>query len=790
MAIGVSAQSAVQPIAPNGTTKIPNTEQAYTALRADLPEVEGVTVKDFTLEREGATFHFDRGAFYFYAPVEGQVTGAVFVGTGRFDLAVTDERNLHSIAQLTNGGAGTLETAFSTVVLRFTDETAKAIRAASTGTADAPGASVHAAAEDLAQGFRRNLNENLDVRLLADVLGGEPGGFFLASFHMGGTPMGRNVLFVVDPRGTFHAAPDEVELSTWNDLMVQPWVAYRMHRTAADVGRSIQVFDETLDMTIGSTGKITASAETSVKMRRDGVRVLRLNLYPTLRVSGVYGEDGAPLDFVQEPSDSDADYAVILPAAAKAGQTVRVLTVYSGAGVVIADGDETYHIASAAKDSWYPSGQGWMGDSTNFHTTFHIPKGLQIVATGKQVELTPEGEGTKAVWQTDAPVSSAGFDLGELKSMQLKTLEGYEVDAYANVNLPSAYMPLQEGGTMGNMSTLPDLKDQLARGAAAFQVYASYFGRLPYDHVALTQQSSCSYGVNWPMMVGIPICGFWREGLQHRLGLLDYDKSYWSEVGLHEVAHQWWGGLIGFNDYRDQWMSVGFSNFSVGEYLRTESMHMGTFRAFWRSQQENLLQKDPQGLRPIDAGPLTSGMRVLHSKDGDDLHHTMIYSKGAFILHMLDMLYWTPQDKEETFKRSMRAFVAEYAGKEATTEDFKASMEKTMPKWMDLRGDGKLDWFFDEYVYGTELPHYAVSSQFTTDANGVVSVHVKLTQSNVTNKFVMLMPLYLELKDGQTNWIANVVLHGDSTIEEDLKLGKLPAKTIVLNYYSDVLCDE
>ena len=61
MAIGVSAQSAVQPIAPNGTAKIPNTEQAYTALRADLPEVEGVTVKDFTLRREGATFHFDRG---------------------------------------------------------------------------------------------------------------------------------------------------------------------------------------------------------------------------------------------------------------------------------------------------------------------------------------------------------------------------------------------------------------------------------------------------------------------------------------------------------------------------------------------------------------------------------------------------------------------------------------------------------------------------------------------------------------------------------------------------------
>ncbi len=790
MAVSVSAQSTVKPIAPNGTAKAPNTEQTYTALRADLPGADGVMVKDFTLEREGATFHFDEGAFYFYAPVEGRVTGAVFVGTGRFDLAVTDERNLHSISQVTNGGAGGLQTVFSTVVLRFTDGTAEAIRKASNGAAGAPAAGVRAAAEDLAQGFRRNLNENLDVRLLADVLGGSQGGFFLASFHMGGTPMGRNVLFIVDPRGTFHAAPDEVELSTWNDLMVQPWVSYRMHGAATDLGRSIQVTDEGLDVAIDSTGKMTATAETTVKARRDGVRVLRLNLYPTLRVSGVYGENGAPLDFVQESRDSDADFAVILPEAAKAGQTVRVRTEYSGEGAVIPDGNETYHIVTGAQDSWYPSGQGWMGDSTNFHMTFHIPKNLQVVATGKQVETAAEGDGIRTVWQTDAPVSSAGFDLGEMKSMQLKTLEGYKVDAYANVNLPTVYMPLQEGGTMGDMSTLPDLKGQLARGAAAFQVYIGYFGKLPYDHVALTQQSSCSYGVNWPMVVGIPICGFWREGLQHRLGLLDYDKSYWSEVALHEVAHQWWGGLIGFNDYRDQWMSVGFSNFSVGEFLRTESLNTGTFRAFWRSQQEDLLQKDPQGLRPIDAGPLTSGVRLLHSKDGDGLHHTMIYSKGAYILHMLDMLYWTPQDQEETFKRSMREFVSEYSGKEATTEDFKASMEKTMPKWMDLRGDGKLDWFFDEYVYGTELPHYTVSSQFTTDANGVVSAHVTVTQSNVTDKFVMMVPLYLELQDGQTNPIGNVVIHGNSSIKENLKLGKLPVKTIVLNYYSDILCDD
>jgi aminopeptidase N len=34
-------------------------------------------------------------------------------------------------------------------------------------------------------------------------------------------------------------------------------------------------------------------------------------------------------------------------------------------------------------------------------------------------------------------------------------------------------------------------------------------------------------------------------------------------VTPHEVAHQWWGQEVGFDSYRDQWMSEGFANFSV-----------------------------------------------------------------------------------------------------------------------------------------------------------------------------------------------------------------------------------
>ena len=148
---------------------------------------------------------------------------------------------------------------------------------------------------------------------------------------------------------------------------------------------------------------------------------------------------------------------------------------------------------------------------------------------------------------------------------------------------------------------------------------------------------------------------------------------------------------------------------------------------------------------------------------------------------------WTPQEQEDPFKRAMQQFVSDYSGKAA---DLKVSMEKSMPKSMDLRGAGKPDWFFDEFVYGTELPHYSLTNDFSI-ADGETMVHLKLAQSNVSEKFVMRVPVYLQLQNGQTRRLFVVVLHGNGTLDQVIKLGKLPspAKAMMVNYNADVLSD-
>jgi hypothetical protein len=519
MAATACAQTAIKSIQPAGAPKAANSDKVYATLRGDIPGAESLAVKGLRLEREGGVFHFDDGTFYLYQPVEGHVTGAVFEGKGSLELAPKAAGEKHSLSLLTK--SDTMSQDFSSVVLRFTDGTADEIRKASTGAGAVASGHVRSVAEDFARDYRKDLSDNVDLRMLADVLSGAQGQFFLASMHMSSGLTAKNLLFEVDPEGTAHASPDQVELATWSDVELQPWVAYKMdHADAKAAGNRVRVTDERLDVTIDHSALMKCSAEPTMKVLRDGVRVVRLNLYPTLRVSAVYSESGQPLDFVQEDRKLDPDFGVILPAAAKAGDTLRLLVVYSGKDALRADGNDTYYLMPGARDSWYPSGLGGFGDFASFHMAFHIPKQLQIVATGKPMTRTPEEGGmVKAVWETDAPIPVAGFNIGDFKNETSKTPAGFGVNATADVGLPDQYSRLAEAGTLGGLSATQALKGQVSQGIAAIQIYSDFFGKLPFDHIELTEQTACTYGQSWPMLVYLPICGFWDDGVKHQLGL-------------------------------------------------------------------------------------------------------------------------------------------------------------------------------------------------------------------------------------------------------------------------------
>ena len=305
----------------------------------------------------------------------------------------------------------------------------------------------------------------------------------------------------------------------------------------------------------------------------------------------------------------------------------------------------------------------------------------------------------------------------------------------------------------------------------------------------MTQQTACNFGQSWPGLVWLPTCSFFDTTVRHGLGLDWGDRGYWKSVGPHEVAHQWWGHGVGFNSYRDQWMSEGFADMSASLFLQMVEKNPKKFIEFWNDERELLLERNKEGFRAIDAGPLTMGYRLSNTRSGYDLTRHLIYPKGAYILHMIRMMMWDRRDGDQNFKATMRDFVQTYANRAATTEDFKAILEKHMTPEMDLERNHKMDWFFNEYVYGMALPTYKLDYSFDKNQDGDVVFGLKLSQSNVNENFRMLVPIYLELADGRTINLGRANITGNTSVEQKVPIKGLKDKPrrALVNYYNDVL---
>jgi hypothetical protein len=766
--------------------KTRNANILYQALRTRTPSGASFKVHDLTLKRDAGELRLTDGTVTLYNEVNGLVTGAVFQGQGVLHVeppSAMERRQLKLIMK-----TEVLDQPFTTAVLAFTDDTAKELKAASAG--GLPGINAMGPAAEMQSLCRKDLQYDLEERLLADVVSGKPGGFFMANLK--GPLFSKRLLFFVDPNGAFGVGPEEVGLLTSADGSYDVTLGFgsAAQRTAAHAAENTTfgISQQTIDVQIEQNGKMTGKATARVTANEDGLQVLPMALFPTLRATGAWGPNGEALDYIQEDKERDADFAIVLKKPLARGEAIDVTTTYSGKDAVTDLGNFNYAVSGGARESWYPNVRGSFGNFAHYRLTFHTPKDVQVVATGNRLRDEVDGKVRVSEWQTIAPIPVAGFNLGGFKTDHSEHNPDLQVLSYANTETSDRVTALSGHILGGAMGTTSMLKQATSEGDAAIQIYTDFFGPLQFDHLALTQQSACTYGQSWPMLVYLPICYFWDSTIQHQLGVLDGDPTYWKVVTAHEVAHQWWGQTVGFSSYRDQWMSEGFADFSASLFLLETNKDMKPYRDFWALERKRLLEKNANGMRPVDVGPVVMGTRLSSSRAGGGVYQSLIYPKGAYILHMLEMMYWTPQYQEKPFKLAMHDFVNTYRNKAATTEDFKAVMEKNMPPWMDIQHNHKLDWFFDAYVYGTEIPSYTVTSTFEKKGDATV-VHLKLSQTGVSEDFTMLVPLYIEYENKNVVLLGSATIKGSHDLERTIDLGKLPAtpKRILANYNYDIL---
>src|SRR5206468_6779457 len=94
----------------------------------------------------------------------------------------------------------------------------------------------------------------------------------------------------------------------------------------------------------------------------------------------------------------------------------------------------------------------------------------------------------------------------------------------------------------------------------------------------------------------------------------------------------WWGDLVTWNGYRDQWIMESLANYSAMMLL--ESKDPAAFRQLMQKYRDELLVKGDGGTLLMDAGPVTLGLRLSSSKF-PNAYEAISYGRGTWLFHML-----------------------------------------------------------------------------------------------------------------------------------------------------------
>ena len=718
-------------------------KEFYDQVRAFSLTGGSAKVSGLVLKRDRVQMTFT-GTFYFATPIEGHVTGAVFVGDGTFSAPVPpsdfEKENVRRLL-----GADSVDSDFNTSVMRFSDDTFEQL-----GQKPAP-APVDANAQKLANETEARVTKetgaNLSARIAVSILNQEKPGFFYATFN--GGKRGRFGL-VIDyqtriPVANFELNGGEKGLiyNYQSDLYnAEIWMAFygqddyqRGSVGYSDLNNQLDITHYDLDLDLRENKKyLRLLARLQAQTLVGNLRAISFNIGESL---GEFESrrlkkqlrlqkarlGGSEIAFAQE--DWEGGFTVFLPADAAAARKLEFDFLLQGDFMYDPEFDCDCHYPRS-NETWFPR-QGYL-DRATFDITFRHKKRLKIASVGKRVSEEPDPEDKDMMvtkYEMHQPIPLITFALAPFER-HVDTVKFEK----GGVGDP---IPLEFNSLSGSIVAIKE-DFMMAELDNSLRYFTSIFGKYPYPTFGAAFHPF-RFGQGFPTLVMIPGA--------------DKANKYTYAFIAHETSHQWWGDIVSWRSYRDQWLSEGFAEYSGMLYTG--------FRAGPDSRDDLINQarnslKDPPMTRTgpgkgrlVDVGPIILGHRLNTTKTSG-AYQTLIYNKGALVLRMLHFLFTDPDTGAgDAFFAMLTDFVNRYRDGYASTDDFRQVVNEHFAKTPIARTYGitNLDWFFSQWVYQTDLPSYQLEYHFEDQPDGKVLMTGNVTQGNAPSNWFMVLPVAL-----------------------------------------------
>ena len=748
-------------------------KETYSQLKAFALTGGSAQVKALVIKKDRAQITLD-GTVYLSAPVNGQTTGAVFIGDGKFAAETptgSGDFEKDNVKRLL--GTENVESDFKTAVFRFTDDTAAQFGQAQPGAADSRAQKL---ASDADERMLKETGANLPARLAVSMLNGEKPGFFLAQFDGGRRGRFSMVLDYQNrvPVNNFDINAGEKGLIwTYNSGIYSPevWMAFygvedyaRGSVDYSDANDQIDVIHYTMDVDLRDYNKrLRVLTRVVAQALQPNLRAILFKVGESLgnfddqrlkkqmRVKSMRA-GGVDLDVLQE--DWEGGFTVLLPKPLNAGDKLELDMALEGDFIRDTEFCKECHYPRS-NESWYPR-HGYL-DRSSFDLTFRYPKKWSVASVGARLSEAPDAEdkdATVAKYQMQEPVALVTFALGPFKRYNdtIKWEKGGNPTPLEFNSLPGDLAAIKEDFIVAELNN-------------SVRYFTSLFGTYPYPSFAAAFHPF-GFGQGFPSLLMIPNA--------------DRASKFTYVFIAHETAHQWWGHIVSWRSYRDQWLSEGFAEYSGILYTGLRDSRGARDDLLNRARMS--LKEPPVTLtgvgsgRLVDVGPIILGHRLQTSKTLG-AYQALIYNKGALVLRMLHFMMSNPATGEgQPFFDMMTDFVERYRNKTASTDDFRAVVNEHFAKTPIAQKYGmkNLNWLFRQAVYQSDLPSYEMQYKIQPEADGKVMVSGTIVQKNAPENWVMVLPVKFGF-GGKQEAMGTVIAQGPSTPFQ-IRLPAAPSK--------------
>jgi len=354
-----------------------------------------------------------------------------------------------------------------------------------------------------------------------------------------------------------------------------------------------------------------------------------------------------------------------------------------------------------AKD-WWPCKDHPKDKADSADVVVTCDSAYKVGSNGKLVSVVNNGDGTKTHhWQERYPISTYLISVAITNFAQFSNWFHYS---------PTDSMEVLNYVLPENLASA---QANLPLTVGMLQIYSDLFGLYPFVN---EKYGHSQFG--------------WGGGMEHQT--MTSVGGFGESLIAHELAHQWFGDMITCSTWPDIWLNEGFATYC--EMLYQEKKY-GT-PAYW-SDVNN------------DAGAAKAAVGSIHVVDtsnvGTLFSSNLVYSKGAWVLHMLRHVIG-----DTAFFHSMYNYAnhPSYKYGVASTPDFQSVCESTSGQ--------DLDYFFNEWIYGERYPHYSYGMTPVATDSGYLTT-INLTQTTGTaNPAFFTMPI--DFKFIAVGWDTTITL--------------------------------